>query len=58
MLKFLNRKVLISLEIESGQSVRMVGINTPEIGKKGYLEAKAYLAGLIDEEVIQLEIGY
>ena len=35
-----------TLETEDGRKIRLVNINTPEKGKKGYNEAKAYLQQL------------
>ena len=41
----------------NGNSVRLLGINTPERGEKYYEEAKDYLASLIDNKTVYLEYG-
>lgn len=44
--------------VESGnQSVRLLGINTPERGEKYYKEAKNFLEGFILNETVSLEFG-
>lgn len=44
-----------TIEIENGQSVRMVGIDTPNRGEKGYEEAAEYLRDLVEGEKVRLE---
>lgn len=46
-----------TIEIESGEKVRLLGINTPEKGEKYYAEAKNFLEEYISNETIQLEYG-
>ena len=41
--------------LESGQTVRLLGINAPDRGEQGYEEAKEYLQGLVEGEEIGLE---
>lgn len=44
--------------IESGnQSIRLLGINTPERGEKYYKEAKEFLGNNIFNKTVQLEFG-
>jgi endonuclease YncB( thermonuclease family) len=47
-----------TFEINNGQTVRMIGINAPNRGEKGYLEAKEYLTDLIAGESIRIEYDY
>ncbi len=42
--------------LQSGDKVRMIGINTPERGEPGYEEAKQYLKDLIEGEEVELEM--
>jgi len=44
-----------TIELDSGQTIRLLGINAPDRGEKGYEEAKEYLTDLIDGEPIFLE---
>ncbi len=44
-----------SFEIGNGQTVRMVSIDAPNRGEKGYEEAAEYLALLIDGEEVEIE---
>ena len=44
-----------TLELESGQTVRLLGINAPDRGEPGFLESRQYLKNLIDGEVVSLE---
>ncbi len=40
-----------------GESIRLLGINSPEKGEKGYDEAKEFLEEMILEEKVYLEYG-
>jgi endonuclease YncB( thermonuclease family) len=44
-----------TIEIEAGQKVRLIGINTPEEGVVGYGSAKDFLTGAVLEESVVLE---
>jgi len=44
-----------TIEIGGNESVRLLGINTPERGEKYYQEAKAFLSDLVLNETIKLE---
>jgi len=44
-----------TIELDSGQTIRLLGINAPNRGEKGYQKAKEYLTDLIDTEEIFLE---
>lgn len=44
-----------TFEISNGQTVRLVGINSPDRGSPGFQEAKEYLENLIDGEKVRLE---
>jgi endonuclease YncB( thermonuclease family) len=44
-----------TIEINGNESVRLLGINTPERGEKYYKEAKEFLAGLVSNKTIKLE---
>jgi len=44
-----------TIEIETGERVRLIGINSPEKGEKCYQEAKDFLEGLILNKEISLE---
>lgn len=44
-----------TFEIESGQSVRMIGIDAPDQDEAGASEATEYLKDLIEDERIELE---
>lgn len=41
--------------IATGQRVRLIGINTPEVNQPYYLEAKQKLASLIENKEVQME---
>ena len=41
--------------LNSGQTIRLIGINAPERGEKGFDQAKDYLTDLIDGEEVFLE---
>lgn len=43
--------------VESGESIRLLGINTPERGEEYYEEAKEYLESLILKKNVFLEYG-
>lgn len=43
-----------TLELEDGRSVRLIGINTPEIGQPYYNEASQYTASLVQGQVVGL----
>ncbi|MEM5811419.1 MAG: thermonuclease family protein [Candidatus Aenigmatarchaeota archaeon] len=45
-----------TIVLENGEKVRLIGIDTPEIGEKCYLEAKNFLQKLIENKTIYLEI--
>ena len=47
-----------TIEIDNGQTIRMIGINAPDRGEPRWEEAKNYLTDLIDNEKIQLEYDY
>lgn len=44
-----------TIEIEGGVKVRYIGIDTPEIGERYYLEAKEANLNLVGDKRIQLE---
>lgn len=44
-----------TLLLESGLTIRLLGIDAPARGQAGYQEAKTYLETLIDGEIIRLE---
>jgi len=44
-----------TFELESGEKARLICIDTPEEGEKGYEEAKLFLAGLIENKTVILE---
>ena len=44
-----------TLELENGEFVRLLGINTPEKGQPFYEEAKIELKGLVEGKKIRLE---
>lgn len=44
-----------TIELDSGQTVRLLGINAPDRGQNGYEEAKNYLQDLIEVETVTLE---
>ena len=44
-----------TIELDSGQTVRLLGINAPDRGQNGYKEAKNYLQDLIEAETVTLE---
>lgn len=37
------------------ESVRLIGVNTPEVGERGYAEAKAIAKGLLDGRIVKME---
>lgn len=41
--------------LENGEKVRLIGINTPEIGEKCYWEAKNFLQKIIENKTVYLE---
>lgn len=43
-----------TLELADGRSVRLIGINTPEIGQPYYNEATQFTAGLVQGQTVQL----
>jgi micrococcal nuclease len=43
-----------TFDIENGERVRMIGIDTPERGENYYLEAKDHLATLIGDKMVYL----
>lgn len=47
-----------TIEIDNGQTIRLIGINAPDRGGPRWEEAKEYLTDLIDSEKIQLEYDY
>jgi len=47
-----------TFETDSGQTIRMIGINSPERGQLGFEEAKNYLTNMIDGETVGLEYDY
>ncbi|MEK6843225.1 MAG: thermonuclease family protein [Candidatus Micrarchaeota archaeon] len=44
-----------TIEIDSGKKVRLICINTPEVGEYGYEEAKEYLTRRILDKKVRLE---
>jgi micrococcal nuclease len=46
-----------TIELESGEHVRMLGINTPEKGEKYYYEAKEFLEKEILNKTVNLKFG-
>jgi len=44
-----------TFELEGGEKVRLICIDTPENGEVGYEEAKQFLAGLIENKTVVLE---
>ena len=46
-----------TVEISSGDHIRLLGINTPERGEKYYKEAKEFLESLILNQSVELEYG-
>jgi endonuclease YncB( thermonuclease family) len=44
-----------TVEINNGQTIRMLGINAPERGESGFEEAKNYLEDVLDGETVTLE---
>jgi endonuclease YncB( thermonuclease family) len=44
-----------TFELEGGEKVRLICIDTPETGENGYEEAKNFLIGLIENKTIILE---
>lgn len=44
-----------TIEIDNGQTIRLIGINAPDRGEKGFSEATEYLKDLIEGETVQLE---
>jgi len=44
-----------TFKLKDGQAVRMVGINAPDRGEKGWEEASHYLKNLIEGEEVRLE---
>lgn len=44
-----------TFRLKSGQSVRLIGINSPDRGEEGYEEAKDKLKELIDKQKLWLE---
>ncbi len=44
-----------TLELKSGQIVRLLGIDAPNRGEPGFLKSRQYLESLIDGEVVSLE---
>ena len=47
-----------TVEIDNGQTVRMIGIDAPNRGESGYEEAKEYLKDIIADETVRLEYDY
>lgn len=47
-----------TIEIDNGQTVRMIGIDAPNRGESGYEEAKEYLKDIIEGEKVRLEFDY
>lgn len=47
-----------TLEIDNGQTVRLIGIDAPNRGETGFEEAKSFLTTMIDGETIKLEYDY
>ena len=47
-----------TFETDKTLTIRMIGINTPNRGEKGYEEAKEYLTDLIGGEIVNLEYDY
>ena len=41
--------------LESGQTVRMIGIDAPDRGQEGYEEGGEYLKDLVEGETVRLE---
>ncbi|MEM7824738.1 MAG: thermonuclease family protein, partial [Candidatus Aenigmatarchaeota archaeon] len=46
-----------TIEIETGEKVRLLGINAPEINEHYYQEAKDRLAELVNGKLVKLEAG-
>lgn len=46
-----------TLELENGEKVRLLGINTPERGDRYYTEAKEFLENLTLNKTVRLEFG-
>ncbi len=44
-----------TFETETGEKVRLIGINAPEISDIFGIEAKLYLASLIDQKIVELQ---
>jgi micrococcal nuclease len=44
-----------TLELSSGEIIRLLCVDTPELGKEGYDEAKAFLSSQASLEDIQIE---
>ncbi len=47
-----------TFEIDNGQTVRMLGIDAPNRGEEGWIEATEYLEDIIEGETIELEYDY
>jgi len=47
-----------TFEIDNGQTVRMIGINTPDRGTAGWEESFEYLKDIIEGETVGLEYDY
>jgi len=44
-----------TIEIETGERVRLICMDTPERGEEGYIEASNYLQGLVLDKEVRLE---
>lgn len=47
-----------TFEIDNGQTVRMLGIDAPNRGEEGWVEATEYLKDVIEGDTIELEYDY
>jgi micrococcal nuclease len=65
LIKFFDESETVSVErvvdgdtvIVEGESVRLLGINSPERGERYYSEAKKYLENLVLNQTVRLEYG-
>lgn len=46
-----------TVELDTGDRVRLIGIDTPERGDCGYVETTEHLSGLVDDQSVTLTAG-
>ena len=45
-----------SFTVNSGETIKLVGIVTPQVGQQGYSEAKNYLTNMVQSKTVYLDI--